>query len=77
MPLVFEIDKTFDENLSEFETHVSALDPEMAAILLRHLDKLKGTGDQARDRARRTEFNRAVLADLEAMVGPRPREEQP
>jgi hypothetical protein len=67
--LEFDLDKSFEENLDAFKRHVTALDPLLAAILLKHLDKLH-PADEANDRASRTEFNRAVLADLEALSAP-------
>jgi hypothetical protein len=64
--LEFDLDKSFEENLEEFKRHVTTLDPVLAAILLKHLDKLH-PADESNERASRTEFNRAVLADLEAL----------
>jgi hypothetical protein len=66
--LEFNLDSSFHENLEAFKRHVSAIDPALAEILFRHIDKLQATDDQVRDRASRAAFNRAVLADLEASV---------
>lgn len=64
--LAFDLDKSFEQNLEAFKDHVTALDPVLAGILFKHLNKLHPT-DEANDRANRTAFNRAVLADLEAL----------
>jgi hypothetical protein len=64
--LKFDLDKSFEENLEAFERHVIALDPTLADILFRHLDKLLA-GDDPGNRANRTAFNHAVLAELEAL----------
>jgi hypothetical protein len=63
--LEFDLDKTYAENVEAFKQHVKVLDPAMAEILFRHIDKLSA-GDDPGNRANRTAFNRAVLADLEA-----------
>lgn len=63
--LGFDLDKTYEENNVAFKQHMTALDPVMAEILFKHLDKLL-VGDDPGNRANRTAFNRAVLADLEA-----------
>jgi hypothetical protein len=64
--LKFDLDKTFEENLEAFKRHVTALDPTLAEILFRHLDKLLAD-DRPGNRVNRTAFNRAVLAELEAV----------
>ena len=63
--LEFDLAKTYEENVACFQQHMTALDPCMAEILFKHLDKLLA-GDDPGNRANRTAFNRAVLADLEA-----------
>jgi hypothetical protein len=62
--LEFDLDKTYDENVAAFKQHMTALDPVMAVILFEHLDKLLA-GDDPGNRANRTAFNRAVLAELD------------
>lgn len=66
----FEFDpkKSFDENITAFQAHVSTLDPECASILFDKLDILVGDGDPGRARARRGEFNAAVVEALEALA---------
>lgn len=48
---------------------MTALDPTLAEILFKHLDKLLADNDPG-NRANRTAFNRAVLAELEALPQP-------
>lgn len=66
----FDPDKSFDENVAAFQAHVTAIDPECAEILFAELDALLGDGDStpAKVRARRTDFNAAVLVELEALL---------
>jgi hypothetical protein len=64
--LKFDLEKTFEGNLEAFKQHVTALDPTLADILFRHLDKLLAADDLG-NRANRTAFNHAVLAELEAL----------
>jgi hypothetical protein len=63
--LEFDLNKTYDENVEAFKQHVTALDPVLAWVLFKHLDKLLA-GDDPGNRANRTAFNRAVLVELEA-----------
>ncbi|MBR0960880.1 hypothetical protein [Bradyrhizobium japonicum] len=70
MTFQFDPEKPLDENVAAFKTHVSALDPECAAILFDNLDVLLGDGDPTRMRARRGEFNAAVVEALEALPAP-------
>ena len=65
--LEFNLDKTYDENVAAFKLHMTTLDPVMAEILFKHLDKLLA-GDDSGNRANRTAFNHAVLAELEAQA---------
>ena len=44
MPLIFDPDKTFDENLAEFYRYLEQLDPECAKIFLEAKQKLLGDG---------------------------------
>jgi ABC-type Zn uptake system ZnuABC Zn-binding protein ZnuA len=67
--LAFQLYKTYEENLEAFKQHVTALDPTLAEILFKHLDKLLADNDPG-NRANRTAFNRAVLAELEALPQP-------
>jgi hypothetical protein len=70
MPVLeLDLHKTYEENLEAFKQHVTALDPTLAGILFKHLDKLLA-GDDPGNRANRTAFNRAVLAELEALPPP-------
>ncbi|MBX3671017.1 MAG: hypothetical protein KF778_21685 [Rhodocyclaceae bacterium] len=62
--LVFDLNKTYEENNEAFKLHVLALDPVMAEIFFKHLDTLLA-GDDPGGRANRTAFNHAVLVDLE------------
>ena len=64
--LAFDLDKSFDENLQAFRDYLTVLDPVLAGILFKHLAKLH-PADEANERSSRTAFNRAVLADLEAL----------
>lgn len=63
--LEFSLAKSFDENLEAFKQYVTRIDPVLAPILFKHLDKLQAGDDPTRNRAARANFNRAVLADLE------------
>ena len=63
--LEFDRNKTYDENVATFQQHMTSLDPVMTEILFKHLGKLLA-GDDPGNRANRTAFNRAVLAELEA-----------
>ncbi len=63
--LVFDLDKSYEDNIEAFRRHVTALDPAMAEILFKHLGNLIA-GEDPGSRPNRTVFNRAVLADLEA-----------
>jgi hypothetical protein len=69
LELEFNLDNTYAENLQVFKQHVTALDPTLAEILFKHLDKLL-VGDDPGNRANRTAFNRVVLAELEALPPP-------
>ena len=64
----FNPQESFDDNVAAFKTHVATLDPECAAILFDKLDVLAGDGDAARARARRGEFNAAVVEALEVLA---------
>jgi hypothetical protein len=65
--LEFDLGQSYEENVAAFKLLMTALDPVMAGILFKHLDKLLA-GDDPGNRANRTAFNRAVLADLEAQA---------
>ncbi|QHP67446.1 hypothetical protein EI171_08395 [Bradyrhizobium sp. LCT2] len=67
--MTFEFDpvKSFDENVAAFKAHVEQLDPECAAIFFSTLETLTGDGNPDRARARRTSFNTAVAAALDAL----------
>jgi hypothetical protein len=67
--LEFDLDKTYEENLESFKQHVTALDPVLAVILFKHLDKLLAGNDPG-NRTNRTAFNHAILAELEAPPPP-------
>ena len=67
--LEFDLDKTYEENLEAFKQHMTALAPTLADILFRHVDKLLA-GEEPGNRANRTTFNRAVLAELETPPPP-------
>jgi hypothetical protein len=67
MPFEFDPQKSFDENVAAFKAHVEQLDPECAAILFSNLDTLTGDGNPDRARPRRTSFNTAVAAALDAL----------
>ena len=66
MAFIFDSNKTFDENLTDFLTHLDGVDPECAKILRANLNVLLGDGSQAR--ANRAAFNEAVLKELDALV---------
>lgn len=66
MPLIFDPDKTFDENLAEFYRYLEQLDPECAKIFLEAKQKLLGDG--ASSQGNRTLFNMAVLERLKALA---------
>ena len=63
--LAFDLDKSYEYNIEAFRLHVTALDPAMAEILFKHLNKLMA-GEDPGNRTNRTVFNHAVLVDLEA-----------
>jgi hypothetical protein len=65
--LELDLDMTYEQNLEAFKQHVIALDPTLAEILFKHLDKLLA-GEDPGNRADRTAFNQAVLAELEALL---------
>jgi hypothetical protein len=67
MTFEFDPQNSFDENAAAFKAHVEQLDPECAAIFFSNLDVLTGDGDPERARARRTAFNAAVVAALDAL----------
>lgn len=67
MALECDLDKSFDENIAEFRKHLEALDPDCANIFFDNQAKLLGDGNPSRNRANRTAFNDAVLAQLEAL----------
>lgn len=58
---------TFAENLQRFKDEAERLDPECAQILFDNIGTLTRQGDGARDRQAIQEFNRAVLAALNAL----------
>lgn len=61
---------SFDDNLALFKSEVEQLDPECARILFDNLALLTRQGDGTRDRQAVQEFNRAVLAALDALPDP-------
>lgn len=71
MALVFDLDKSFDENIAEFRKHLEGLDPECAKIFFDDQATLLGDGNPARARANRIAFNEAVLKQLNSLM-PKP-----
>lgn len=61
---------SFDDNLALFRSQVEQLDAECAQILFDNLALLTRQGDGSRDRQAIQEFNRAVLAALDALPDP-------
>jgi hypothetical protein len=68
MPLEFDPNQTYDDNLARFRKHLESVDPECAAILFNNLDTLLGDGDPNRVRQNRTAFNVKVLRALAALA---------
>lgn len=68
----FEPAFSFEDNLSLFRAEAERLDPECARILFDNLATLTRQGDGSRDRQATQEFNRAVLAALNALPDPAP-----
>jgi hypothetical protein len=66
--LTFDGTKDFAENMMAFRAHLEGVDAECAAILFAHIDILQREGDQARNRSNRTEFNKNVATDLDALA---------
>jgi hypothetical protein len=63
----FDAAASFEVNLARFRAELERRDPECARILFDNLSMLMREGDSARKRQAIQEFNRAVLAALEAM----------
>ena len=63
---------SFEDNLALFSAEAERLDPECARILFDNLTTLTRQGDGTRDRQAIQEFNRAVLAALNALPDPAP-----
>ena len=68
----FDLAASFEDNLALFRAEAEQLDPECARILFDNLATLTGQGDGARDRQSIQEFNRAVLAALNALPDSKP-----
>ncbi len=68
----FDPAASFEDNLARFRAEAERLDPECARILFENLATLTRQGDGARDRQAIQEFNRAVLAALNALPDPAP-----
>lgn len=66
MALEFDPDKSFDENIAEFQRHLEQLDPECAKIFFDTKQKLLGDG--ASIQGSRAAFNRTVLECLKALL---------
>lgn len=65
--LVFDIEKSYEQNIEALRQYAAIIDRSMADILFQHLDKLM-VGEDPGSRTNRTTFNRAVLTDLEASI---------
>lgn len=63
----FDPAASFDDNLAHFRAELERLDPQCALILFDNLATLTRDGDTARNRQAIQEFNRAVLAAVEAL----------
>lgn len=68
----FDPTASFEDNLALFRAEADRLDPECARILFDNLATLTRQGDGARDRQAIQDFNRAVLAALNALPDPAP-----
>jgi len=68
--LNFDPAASFEDNLALFRAEAERLDPECARILFDNLATLTRQGDGARDRQAIQDFNRAVLAALNALPDP-------
>lgn len=66
----FDPAASFEDNLALFRAEAERLDPECARILFDNLATLTRQGDGARDRQAIQDFNRAVLAALNALPDP-------
>ena len=67
MAFEFDPNKTLDEHLAAFRTHLEAIDPECAKLFFDNQEKLLGDGNPSRARTNRAAFNLAVLARLKAL----------
>lgn len=61
----FDDDKTFEQNLALFLTHMEGKDAQLGAILRAHAESLVGDVASAKE-AVRSVFNPAVKTDLDA-----------
>ncbi len=61
---------SFEDNLARFRAEAERLDPECARILFDNLETLMRQGDGSRARQATQEFNRAVLAAVNALPDP-------
>jgi hypothetical protein len=68
MALEFDLNKTFDQNIAEFQKHLEGLDSDCAKIFFDNQATLLGDGNPARLRANRIAFNEAVLNQLKALL---------
>lgn len=68
----FDPTASFEDNLALFRAEAERIDPECARILFDNLATLTRQGDGARDRQAIQDFNRAVLAALNALPDPAP-----
>ena len=66
MPLEFDPNKSFDENIAEFQKYLEQLDPECAEIFSDEQPKLFGDGISVQ--GNRTVFNDAVLERLKMLA---------
>lgn len=62
--MLFDGEKTFEENLAAFRKHAEGIDAELAEILFEQLSILAGSGDR---RSNVAAFNQAVSAALERL----------
>lgn len=59
---------SFHDNLARFRTEAERIDADCARILFDNLELLARDGDATRNRQAVQEFNRAVLAALDALL---------
>ena len=64
MALEFDLNKTFDQNTTEFRKHLEGLDPECAKIFFDNEATLLGDGNPARAQAKARKFSPMIYEHI-------------